>query len=157
MEAQNQEVALPVMLTPSQISALKNLVQGHTGAIRASLSGKGELADSSAGCQALARLARLSSALDVPALPESTTAPIPLSFSALEVESIQRFTMHGMTLVEKAITGSVEALSLIARGPTDLEAMREDVNRFRPTFGNLTLAAMTGSGATEVTIHIPCC
>lgn len=157
MEAHERETAHPVMLTPSQIATLQSLVQGHTGAIKQSLSERGELADSPAGHRALARLSYLSAALDVPDVPDNPAERAPLSFSAQEVESIQRFTMHGMTLVEKVLIGSEEALELIARGPTDLDAMRRDVNAFRATFGKLTLAAMVNSGATEVTTHPPCC
>ncbi|WP_138437923.1 hypothetical protein [Marinobacter shengliensis] len=157
MEAHEKETARPVMLTPSQIATLQSLVQGHTGAIKQSLSEPGELADSRAGHRALAKLSYLSAALDAPGLPDTAAPAAPLSFSAQEVASIQRFTMHGMALVEKALTGSENALALIARGPTDLDSMRQDVNSFRATFGKLTLAAMVNSGATEVTTHPPCC
>lgn len=73
-----------------------------------------------------------------------------MRFTSRELADIQRFAMYGMAAVERALMSESDTI----RDPVDLTKDRNqvqiDLTQFRYTFGKLTLAFLSGSGANEI-------
>lgn len=151
----NNLSASPVMLTPRQTHLLRQLVVDRMEAMAAHMPEHITLQDDPEILNTLEELSDLDIALTSEANEKHTTGGGPekpgMRFDSEELADIQRYAMYGMAAVEEALTSDSKTVRDPIGMVKDREQMQKDLTRFRPTFGKLTVAYLSGSQASEIT------
>lgn len=144
----------PFMLTPRQNNLLRQLVADRMEAMVSHLPEHATLQEDPEILNSLEELSDLNIALSESACHESNTGGGPekpgMHFTSEELADIQRFAMYGMTAVERALMNESENITAPIAIKKDREEVQNDLTQFRSTFGKLTLAFLSGSGANEI-------
>lgn len=142
------------MLTPRQNDLLRQLVSDRLEAMAQKLPAFPTLQDDPEIFESMKALSELVSTLSEAPMPDEHSGGAPencsMAFSPEELADIQRYAMFGMAATERSLMDNSPVVPDPMGNVKDRKTLQKDLNQFRATFGKLTLAFLSGSGAAEI-------